>query len=110
MIPIVGHAITILAPYLFGDGGDLCFTTSKGTLWNKDSYRWQITLAAKIAGANHWTPYQLRKTAPQDVRDQFGVEHVQTLLGHSRLDTSEVNVDVSRSKAIEAARVVSVLG
>ena len=56
MIPIVGHAITILAPYLFGDGGDLCFTTSKGTLWNKDSYRWQITLAAKIAGANHWTP------------------------------------------------------
>jgi integrase len=103
-IPIVGDAVRVLSTFLFGDQDQLCFMTTKGTAWNKDSYRIAVTRAARAAKAPHWTPYALRHTAAQTVRDAVGVEAAAALLGHSRLSTTEVYCKASEARAVEAAR------
>lgn len=108
-VPILGEGFKALAPFMFGDENELCFLTSKGTPWNKDSYRIAVTRAAKAAKVEHWTPYQIRHTAAQAVRDAVGPEGAQALLGHSRLSTTEVYAKASEAKAIEAARVTPTL-
>jgi integrase len=104
-VPILGDALEALTPYLFGDADDLCFITEKGTPWNKDSFRIAVTRAAKDAKVTHWTPYQIRHTSLQAVRDAQGPEASQALAGHSRLSTTEIYAKVNEAKAIEAARV-----
>lgn len=102
-VPLLDDAKAVLATYLFGDENELCFVTHLGTAWNKDSYRIAITRAAKAAKAVHWTPYSIRHTTAQAVRDAFGPEGVQALLGHSRLSTGEIYAKASEKKAAEAA-------
>jgi integrase len=108
-VPILGDAFKALAPFMFGEPNELCFRTTKGTPWNKDSYRIAVTRAAKAAKVEHWTPYQIRHTAAQAVRDAVGPEGAQALLGHSRLSTTEVYAKASEAKAIEAARATPTL-
>lgn len=103
-VPIVGEAFKALAPFMFGDENELCFLTSKGTPWNKDSFRIAVARAAKAAKVEHWTPYQIRHTSAQAVRDAIGPEGTQALLGHSRLSTTEVYAKANEAKAIEAAK------
>jgi integrase len=109
-VPILGDALDAVAPYLFGDENELCFTTSKGTPWNKDSYRIAVTRAAKAAKVAHWTPYALRHATAQAVRDIAGPEAAQALLGHSRLSTTEIYAQANEAKAIAAAKAVPKLG
>jgi integrase len=103
-VPIVGEAFKALAPFMFGDENELCFLTKKGTPWNKDSFRIAVARAAKAAKVEHWTPYQIRHTSAQAVRDAIGPEGTQALLGHSRLSTTEVYAKANEAKAIEAAK------
>ncbi|TWT56514.1 tyrosine-type recombinase/integrase [Allorhodopirellula solitaria] len=104
-VPILGDALEALTPFLFGDADQPCFMTEKGTAWNKDAFRIAIRRAAKAAKAEHWTPYQIRHTSLQAVRDVQGPEGAQALAGHSRLSTTEIYAKVSELKAIEAAKV-----
>jgi integrase len=107
VIPIVGEAVRLLEPLLFCDPEKLCFVTQKGTPWNKDSYRQHITRATEKHGLEHWTPYQLRHTVAQTVRDELGVEAAAALLGHSKLSTTEIYSRASEQRAIDAARIAS---
>ena len=109
-IPINAEAEAVLRPFLSDDPNELCFQTTKGTAWNKDSYRRQITRAAKQAKAKHWTPYQLRHASAQKVRDKLGAEAAQAILGHSRLSTTEVYAKASEAKAVAASEVTPVIG
>lgn len=104
-VPIIGEAAGVLAPFLFGEPDELCFRTMKGTPWNKDSYRIAVTRAAKAAKVEHWTPYQIRHTSAQAVRDAAGPEAAQALLGHSRLSTTEIYAKANEAKAVAAAKV-----
>jgi len=107
-VPILGDAREALTPYLFGDGH--CFLNSVGTPWNKDTYRFSVQRACDRANVKRWTPYQLRRTAAQVVRDKLGAEAAQALLGHSRMDMTEVYAKASEARAIEAAKVTPKLG
>lgn len=49
-----------------------------------------------------WTPYQLRHSAATRIREQFGIEAVRVLLGHSSATMSEVYAEAD----LEAARRV----
>lgn len=109
-VPIMGEAKTALAPYLFGEPDDLCFITTKGTPWNKDSYRIAITRAAKDAKVVHWTPYAIRHLTAQAVRDNAGPEAAQALLGHSRLSTTEIYAKANEAKAITGAAAAPLIG
>ena len=102
-VPILGDALTALSPSVANE--ELCFVTTKGTPWNKDSYRIAVTRAARAAKVDHWTPYMLRHTSAQAVRDAVRPECTQALLGHSRLSTTEVYAKASEQNAIRAAQV-----
>ena len=106
-IPIVGEAVKLLEPLLYCDPEQLCFVNRKGTPWNKDNYRRHITRATEKHGLEHWTPYQLRHTVAQTVRDELGVEAAAALLGHSKLSTTEIYSRASEQRAIDAARIAS---
>ena len=106
-IPIVGQAVKLLEPMLYCDPDQLCFVNRAGTPWNKDTYRRHITRAAGNNGLEHWTPYQLRHTVAQIVRDELGVEAAAALLGHSKLSTTEIYSRASEQRAIDAARIAT---
>ena len=55
-----------------------------------DSYRRAIVRACKRAGVPAWAPNRLRHTRATELRKLFGIEAVRTVLGHSRLNTSEI--------------------
>lgn len=105
-IPLLGDIVSELQPFMFGD--DLCFRTAKGNPWSKDSYRLAIRRAYTKAGVPHWTPYALRHLSAQRVRDAFGVEHAAALLGHSRVDTTEIYSQASLDRSIEAASALAI--
>ena len=102
-VPIIGDGRDALLPYLSGDPDELCFMTTKGTPWNKDSYRIAITRAAEAAKVSKWTPYAIRHLTAQSVRDALGPEYVQSLLGHSRIQTGEIYAKTNELKSAEAA-------
>lgn len=104
-IPLVGEALELLTPFLFGDPDQLCFITTKGTSWNKDSYRQAVVRAAKRAKVEHWTPYQLRHAAGQAVRNELGPEAVLALLGQKTARMADVYSSPSEAKAVEAAQI-----
>lgn len=108
--PILGDALEALTPYLFGDANGLCFKSELGTRWKKDSYRHHIVRACERNNLTKWTPYQLRHTALQRVRDLVGPEAAQALAGHANLQTTEIYAKAGEAKAIEAARACPRLG
>lgn len=53
-----------------------------------------------------WTPHQLRHAMGHQVREAFGLEHVQATLGHASFAMSEHYAHASLDKAIEVAGAV----
>jgi site-specific recombinase XerC len=45
-------------------------------------------VAAEWRGKHVWHPNQLRHSAATEIRGKFGIEAVQHVLGHARLDMS----------------------
>ena len=54
----------------------------------------------------HWFPYQLRHARATEVREQFGVEVAQSILGHSRVDTTEIYAKQTEAKAKEVGKLI----
>jgi integrase len=48
----------------------------------------------------------LRHTNASNVRDEFGLEHTQAVLGHSTADMSQHYAKASKAKAAEVARKI----
>lgn len=74
--------------------------------YDKDSYRQAVVRACKKSGVPHWTPYQLRHTRATDIRKLFGLEAVQTVLGHSNAKTSEIYAEKNLELAAQVAAEV----
>ena len=64
-------------------------------------YRSAIKRACKRLGIPSWSGHWLRHTASTSIRDQFGVEGAQTVLGHSRVSTTELYAQKSFRLAVE---------
>ncbi len=62
-----------------------------------------ITRACEKAGIARWVPHQLRHTAADAVRQQFGLEYCQSVLGHSKADMTEHYAKAGSDKAREVA-------
>lgn len=50
-----------------------------------------------------WSPHQLRHAAGHEIREAFGLEHVQATLGHASFAMSERYAQASLQKAVEVA-------
>ena len=103
-IPIGPHARELLAPYLHRAETALCFTTSTGKQWDRYRYRDCIHAACKLAEVPCWNPYQLRHNAGTEVRRLFGLEGVQSHLGHATRAVSEIYAEPKDDLGEEIAR------
>ena len=90
----------ILARYLTENPSDLLFRIIR------TAYCRAITRACDKAKIPRWVPHQLRHTAAATVRDQFGLEHTQAILGHAKADMTEHYAKAGRARAAEVARKI----
>jgi integrase len=74
--------------------------------YTPDSYGRAIARACKVAGVPHWHPHQLRHLFGTSVRQEFGLEPAQVLLGHSNARVTEVYAERDLKRASDiAARI-----
>ena len=103
------RAQKVLAPHL-----DRCkdnpeqfvFTQRNGKQFSGNNYGGIIARACKRAGVPHWTPNQLRHAGGTEVRDKYGIEYAQSVLGHASAKTTEIYAKVSLEKAMKVAREI----
>ncbi len=72
----------------------------------RSAYCRAITRACDKAKITRWVPHQLRHTAADTVRQSFGLEHTQSVLGHSKADMTEHYAKAGQAKAAEVARSI----
>ncbi|MEJ7590121.1 MAG: tyrosine-type recombinase/integrase [Planctomycetaceae bacterium] len=77
------QAQLILTRYLSADPDEKLFKMTR------PAYCRAITRACEKAGIERWVPHQLRHTNADVVREEFGLEHAQAVLGHAKADMSE---------------------
>jgi integrase len=53
----------------------------------------------------HWHPYQLRHARAVEVREQYGAEVCQVLLGHAKIDMTQHYAGLTKAKAEEVAKM-----
>ena len=92
------QAQLILTKYLSADPNKRLFKITGA------AYRRAITRACDKLKIDRWVPHQLRHTNAETVREEFGLEHTQAVLGHAKADMSEHYAKASRKKAAEVAR------
>ena len=61
-----------------------------GDHYERQSYNRAITRACDRAGIERWKPNQLRHTRATEIRQKYGLEASQTVLGHSRADVTQI--------------------
>ena len=91
------QAQLILVKYLTANQSQRMFRITR------EAYCRAITRACDKVGIDRWVPHQLRHTAAETVREQFGLEHAQAMLGHSTADMAEHYAKVGTRKAVEVA-------
>ena len=117
VILIGPQAQRVLAPYLLRDESDVCFERPSGGPFIRWNYNEQINnacdkafpvpLCFNEAGAkawqkrHRWAPNRLRHSAATNVRQQFGLEAAQSVLGHSKADTTQIYAERDIAKAAE---------
>jgi integrase len=87
----------ILRKYLSADPAEPVFK------YTRPAYCRAVTRACEKAGIARWIPHQLRHTAADTVRQQFGLEHTQSVLGHSKANMTEHYAKAGQAKAAEVA-------
>lgn len=60
----------------------------------------------KPAGVPKWSPNQLRHSAGTEVRNRFGLDTAQAVLGHSSAKVTEIYAEIDFAKAVEAMREI----
>ena len=65
-----------------------------------------IAEACKKAGIERWAPNRLRHAGGTEVRDKFGLDYAQAVLGHASAKTTEIYAEVAFSKAAEVAKKI----
>jgi integrase len=70
--------------------------------YSRRSYRQAIVRACRKAGVPEWSPLQLRHTAGTLLRARYGVEAARVILGHSKVETSQIYAerDLNRAEQI----------
>ena len=74
-----------------------------GTHYTSASYRRCIERACVKAGVPVWTPHRLRHSAGTFIRQEFGIEAAQVMLGHASVGVTQVYAEVNRARALEVA-------
>ena len=73
-----------------------------GERYTTKTYHHAVQYGCKRAGVSARHPHQLRHNAATWLRREFGVEVVRVILGHGRLETTEIYAEADRDKAMAA--------
>jgi integrase len=125
LVPIGPKAQEVLQPYLVRDNDSYCFEPHrKHEHYDVCTYRRAIHRACDKAfphpdagtkkvklrelqqwqSERRWSPNRLRHTAATEIRTKFGLEHAQVVLGHSRMDTTQIYAERDMAKGVAVAR------
>lgn len=74
-----------------------------GERYESGSYRMAIHRACETAGVDPWCPYDLRHTAASRLRKDHGEEAARVILGHSKINTTQMYGEVDETKALAVA-------
>jgi integrase len=74
--------------------------------YDRRSYRQAIVRACKAADVPPWSPLQLRHTAATLLRSKYGIEAAKVILGHTRVETSQIYAEKDMNKAREIMREI----
>ena len=77
-----------------------------GDRYTRRSYNVAIMRACKKAGVPEWSPLQLRHTAATAIRARYGLEAAKAILGHSRVETSQIYAERDLGRAEEIMREI----
>jgi integrase len=72
-----------------------------GDRYTRRSFRVAIVRACDKAGVPHWHPNQLRHSAATEIRARYGLEAAKAVLGHTRVETSQIYAERDLAKAEE---------
>jgi integrase len=72
--------------------------------YDRNSYANAVARACRKAGVAEWTPLQLRHTAATLIRAKYGLESAKAILGHTRVETTQIYAerDLNRAEEIMA--------
>jgi integrase len=99
-LPIGPKAQQILLPYLEQCKEQKNFVFPRPSAkYYAAHYANAILVACKKAGVPPWTPNQLRHAGGTEVRNKFGLEYAQAVLGHSSAKITEIYAKSSFDKA-----------
>jgi integrase len=74
----------------------------RGERYTTKTYHHAVQYGCKRAGVMAWHPHRLRHNAAAWLRREFGVEVARVILGHGRLETTEIYAEADRDKALTA--------
>jgi integrase len=74
--------------------------------YDRRSYRQAIIRACKAAKVPRWSPLQLRHTAATLLRAKYGIEAAKVILGHTRVETSQIYAERDLIRAQEIMREI----
>ena len=83
---------------------DPLWYTPTGRAYTSKRYQAHVRRVCVREHIPHWHPHQLRHNAATRLRGDYGLDVAQTVLGHAKLDTTQVYAAVSREKAVDAVR------
>lgn len=79
------------------------FRSPSGSAYRRDSYALAIRRACKRGGLEHWSPNQLRHARATELNRLVGIQTASAVLGHTRLNTTEVYAQRDAEAALAAA-------
>ncbi len=77
-----------------------------GACYTPRTYYHAVQYGCDRAGVPAWHPNQLRHNAATRLRREFGIEVARVILGHGRLETTEIYAEADRDRAMEVMRQV----
>jgi integrase len=77
-----------------------------GARYRRHSYRQAVRRACKKAGVPAWNPLQLRHTAATAIRARYGLEAAKAILGHTKVETSQIYAERDMGRAEEIMREI----
>lgn len=75
-------------------------------VYTTESYGNAIRRACRLANIPAWSPNQLRHTFATQIRAEFGIDVASTLLGHSRIETTQIYAERNDSKARDVVKLI----